>query len=279
MINAMIVTIQCKDQVGLVAAISGLLARENINIVSMREFVDTEDKRFFARIELQSTPDSSALTRMLAQVLPEGSGIEVRPQTRKRLVVLVTKEHHCLSDLLIRHHFKNAPFEIAAVIGNYDVLRDITGRFGVPYVQVSHEGRTKEEFEAELTRELAKHRFDYVVLAKFMRILSDPFVAPLEGRVINIHHSFLPAFIGAHPYKQAYERGVKLIGATAHFVTHVLDEGPIITQQSIPVDHSQSVHDMIRAGREIETSVLAQAVRQVCEDRVFIHKNRTIVFA
>ncbi|HUZ61766.1 MAG TPA: formyltetrahydrofolate deformylase [Hanamia sp.] len=164
------------------------------------------------------------------------------------------------------------------VIGNHGELEDICKRFGIPFYLLSYENISKESFESNLNRLIQKYNTDYLVLAKFMRILSPSFVERYPMRLINIHHSFLPAFIGANPYRKAYERGVKLIGATAHFVTNQLDEGPIIAQQIIPVNHSFTTSDMMRAGKEIETSVLAKALQLVFEDRVLVYGNRTVIF-
>ena len=164
------------------------------------------------------------------------------------------------------------------VIGNYNNLEALTTKFDIPFHCISHEGKEKHAFEQEIQEALATYEFDYIILAKFMRILSPEFNSKYASRIVNIHHSFLPAFIGAHPYKQAYERGVKLIGATAHFVTNVLDDGPIIAQQTIHVNHTHSVKDMIRLGREIEKSVLANALQLVLQDKVLVYHNKTIVF-
>ena len=193
-------------------------------------------------------------------------------------MLLVTKEYHCLSDILIRNHFKTLGATVQAVIGNHPELEDVCQRFSIPFHFVSHQNISKQDFEFALLAAIKNYQPDYLVLAKFMRILSPEFVAQFNNNIINIHHSFLPAFVGASPYRQAYERGVKLIGATAHFVTNDLDEGPIIAQQIIPVTHTFTVEDMIRSGKEIETAVLAKALQLVIEDRVLIYKNKTIVF-
>jgi formyltetrahydrofolate deformylase len=165
-----------------------------------------------------------------------------------------------------------------AVIGNHSTLQDICHKFSVPFIVVSHENKTREQFEEELERELNQFQYDYLVLAKFMRILSPAFVSKHPPNIINIHHSFLPAFIGANPYRQAFIRGVKMIGATAHFVTNNLDEGPIIEQQIIPVNHTYTPADMVIAGKEIEKAVLAKALKMLFEDRVFVYNNKTVVF-
>ena len=274
----MIVVIQCKDQVGLVAGITGVLATEQLNIVSLREHVDKIENRFFIRVHLEQETDSQALAVKLRQVLPADAVINVNPQPEKRVVVLVTKEYHCLGDILIRHYFRTLGAQVQCVIGNHDTLQNICQRFEIPFYLVSHEQKDKAAFEAQISSLIDKYTPDYIILAKFMRILSPGFVARYLGRIINIHHSFLPAFMGASPYRQAFERGVKLIGATAHFVTNELDEGPIIAQQIIPVTHSHTAGDMMKAGKEIETAVLAKALHLVFEDRVFVYKNKTVVF-
>ena len=274
----MIIVIQCKDRVGLVAAISGLLANEQVNIVSMREHVDVVEERFFARLQVQKQFDAEALQQKLVAVLPPDAQVHVNPLPQKKLAVLVTKEYHCLSDILVRNHFNTLGANVECVVGNHAGLQDICRRFEIPFHFVPHEGVTKQAFEEAVQQQLSQYRFDYIALAKFMRILSPAFVSAFKGQIINIHHSFLPAFIGASPYRQAFERGVKLIGATAHFVTNDLDEGPIIAQQIIPVSHSYTAADMVRAGKEIETAVFARALQLVFEDRVFVYKNKTVVF-
>jgi formyltetrahydrofolate deformylase len=274
----MIVVIQCKDQVGLVAAITGVLSGEQLNIVSLREHVDKVENRFFIRVEIEQEADASDLEVKLQHVLPPDALIIVNPLPDKKVVVMVTKEYHCLADILVRHYFKTLGAQVQCVIGNHATLQDICQRFDIPFYLVSHEQKGKETFEQEIAHLVKKHAPDYIVLAKFMRILSPGFIAQFPGRIINIHHSFLPAFVGANPYRQAFERGVKLIGATAHFVTNELDEGPIIAQQIIPVTHSHTATDMMKAGKEIETAVLAKALRLVFEDRVIMYKNKTVVF-
>jgi len=274
----MVIVIQCKDQVGLVASITTVLKNKGINIISMREFVNTEDNRFFVRIETAESNAADTIEEELKAVLPEDAAIKVNPLPDKKIVVLVTKEYHCLSDILIRNHFGTLGATVQCVIGNHTTLEELCNKFNVPFYCIPHDGINKEVFEEKLISAIQQYPADYIVLAKFMRILSAQFVALFAGRIINIHHSFLPAFIGAHPYRQAYERGVKMIGATAHFVTNDLDEGPIIVQQIIPVNHAFTVTDMVRAGKEIETAVLAKALQMVVADRVFVYKNKTVVF-
>lgn len=274
----MVILIQCKDRVGLVAAITGVLAARRLNIISMREHVDMQANLFFARIVSAQETAVEQLQQELEAVLPQDAIISINPEPEKKIVVLVTKEYHCLSDILVRNHFKTLGASVQAVIGNHAVLKDICERFDVPFHFISHENKSKEQFEAELAQQVNAYTFDYLILAKFMRILSPAFVQQYALRIINIHHSFLPAFIGASPYKQAHSRGVKMIGATAHYVTNDLDEGPIIEQQIIHVNHAFSIEDMVKAGKEIEKAVLAKALKLVFEDRVFVYQNKTIVF-
>lgn len=274
----MVIVIHCTDEVGLVATISSVLADDGCNIVSMREHVDVQENRFFARLVVNNIVNPSEIERKLLLALPKGAMINVNPQPEKNIVVLVTKEYHCLSDILTRNHFKTLGANVSCVIGNHPDLANICERFQIPFKCVSHQNKTKDVFESEIILLIKPFNPDYLVLAKFMRILSPNFINVFPYQIINIHHSFLPAFIGANPYKQAYERGVKIIGATAHFVTNDLDEGPIITQKITAVNHSFSLKDLVRAGRENETAALSKAMQLVFEDRVFIYANKTVVF-
>lgn len=275
-----LILVQCRDAVGLVSRIAHVLAGYNMNITAMREFVDEGEQQFFARIACDGSeaPDDARLLTALKEVLPEGADVLVNPRPEKRVAVLVTREYHCLGDILTRHFFKTLGAQVYCVIGNHDHLRKFTEQFSIPFHHISHEGRSQEEFERLILEALAPYEPDYLVLAKFMRILSPEFVERYRERIINIHHSFLPAFIGAHPYRRAFERGVKLIGATAHFVTSELDQGPIIAQQTTPVNHNFSVKDMVIAGKGIERAVLSKALQLVFQDRVFVLKNKTVVF-
>ena len=263
---------------GLVAAITSVLAKAEFNIVSMREHVDQEENKFFARIVVDGTAYLQNIEMAIAKVLPPDAVVKVNPLPEKKIVVLVTKEYHCLSDILTRNHFKTLGASVQCVIGNHPDLKNFTEQFSIPFHLVSHENKSKENFEAELTNIVLPYKPDYLILAKFMRILSPGFITAFNLKIINIHHSFLPAFSGASPYRQALKRGVKIIGATAHFVTNDLDEGPIITQKIIPVNHSFTLTDLIKAGRENETAALAKAMQLVFEDRVFVFNNKTVVF-
>jgi formyltetrahydrofolate deformylase len=271
----MIIAIQCTDQVGLVAKISGLLANEGYNIVAMQEHVDKTENLFFMRLEVNKKEHADRLETQLRELLHRDAIININPNPEKQAIILVTKEYHCLADILIRNHFKTLGANVQCLIGNHDTLRDICKRFDIPFYHIAFD--QPAEAEQKILETINGYAHDYIILAKFMRVLSPGFVDHFKGRIINIHHSFLPAFAGANPYRQAYERGVKLIGATAHFVTNELDEGPIIAQQIIPANHSLTALDMVRAGKEIETAVLAKAMRVVFDDRVFIYKNKTVV--
>jgi len=274
----MIITVQCQDRTGLVASVSRVLSERNLNIISMREHVDVEANRFFTRIVTGLDNNIEEFSFELGKVLPQDAMVKIFPLAKKKIVLLVTREYHCLSDILVRNHFNTLGAEVCCVIGNHLTLEDICNRFGIPFYYISHENKTKEDFEREISNQLGAFDFDFIILAKFMRILSPAFVQQFPYKIINIHHSFLPAFVGANPYRKAYNRGVKMIGATAHFVTSDLDEGPIIEQQIIRVDHTYLADDMKRAGKEIEKSVLAKAMKMVFEDRVFIYNNKTVVF-
>lgn len=277
--NSLLILIQCKDSVGLVSNITRILAQHQLNIIAMREFVDEAEQKFFTRIECSGTIDDlNILQQELINNLPTAADVRLVPKAEKSIALLVTKEFHCLADVLVRAHFKTLGATVKCVIGNHETLKEFAEKFDLPFYFVSHENRSKADFENEITSILSNYELDYIVLAKFMRILSPAFNAQYKHQIINIHHSFLPAFIGASPYKQAFERGVKIIGATAHFVTDNLDEGPIISQQTIHVNHTYDAKQMAVAGREIEKAVLSKALEQVLEDRVFVSGNKTIVF-
>ena len=271
------IKITCKDEKGLVYRISEILLENGLNIIKNDEFVDNEKALFFMRTEVSGIAEPEKVIDQLKKQLGDCS-IELSQNESKNVVVLVTKEHHCLADLLIRNQFKDLNFNIVAVVGNYENLRELTEKFNIPFIYIPAENITRAEHEEKIKTVLQDYNYDYLVLAKFMRILSPDFVKDFEGKIINIHHSFLPAFIGANPYKQAFERGVKIIGATAHFVTNDLDEGPIIYQDIIKVSHSKTAKDLAKMGKDVERVVLANALKLVFEDKVFIDGNKTIIF-
>ena len=268
----------CADAQGLIAKITGVCFAHRLNIVKNSEFVDHAQGRFFMRTELEGEFNDSQLLADLQAVLPTQNHMKLVPADKKRIVVLVTKEAHCLGDLLMKSFYGALNVEIAAVVGNYPHLAGLTEKFDIPFHFVSHEGLDRTQHEQALLAVINPYQADYLVLAKFMRVLTPDFVAQYPNRIINIHHSFLPAFIGAAPYRQAWERGVKIIGATAHFVNNCLDEGPIIKQDVIPVDHTYSSLEMARAGRDVEKSVLSKALQLVMNEQVVVYGNKTVVF-
>lgn len=223
-----------------------------------------------------AAPD--AVVSYLEQILPKDAVVKLVAAERQPIVILATTEAHCLGDLLIRHYSGELPGEIKAVIANHETLGSLVKPFGIPFHCVSHRDRDRAEHEKRICETIDGYHPEYLVLAKYMRILTPAFVARYRDRIVNIHHSFLPAFIGAKPYHQAYERGVKIIGATAHIVTDDLDTGPIIAQNVIPVNHAYTATAMAQAGRDVEKIVLARAVKLLLEERVFLHGNRTVVF-
>jgi len=268
----------CPDSKGLIAQITNICQKHQLNIVKNDEFVDHQHGRFFMRTEIEGYFNDHTLLADLDFNLPAGSHRTLVSQKRKRIVILVTKEAHCLGDILMKSTYGGIEVEIAAVIGNYDTLEELVSKFNIPYHTVSHEGLSREAHEQQVLDTIAPYTPDYVILAKYMRILTPTFVAAYENKLINIHHSFLPAFIGAKPYQQAFDRGVKIIGATAHFVNNDLDEGPIITQDIAHIDHAYSAEDLAKSGRDVERSVLSRALQQVLDDKVFVYANRTVVF-
>ncbi len=273
------VLIDCKDEKGLVYKISKTFFEFGLNVEKNREFVDATNGKFFMRSEVSGQFDPLALEAELKTVLPEKANIRLVEPRPKRIVLMATKESHCLGDILIRHEAGELEAQIVGVVSNYDILRSLVEKFEIPYVHVSHEGLQRAEHEERILKALEQFGpIDYIVLAKYMRILTPEFVSHYEERIINIHHSFLPAFIGANPYKQAYDRGVKIIGATAHFVNNNLDEGPIIAQDVIPVTHAMDWRQMRNAGRDVEKIVLAKALKLALEDKIFVYANKTVIF-
>lgn len=270
--------IQSPDEPGLVYKITGVLFQHGLNILRNGEFVERENNQFFMRTEFAGDFAPAVLLAELRALLPPGSSIRFSDNQPKDIVLMATKEHHCLSELLVRHAFGELNARVLAVISNYEVLGDLARRFDIPFHFISHQDKTREAHEAEVLATLAQYQPEFVVLAKYMRILSSEFVAHYANRLINIHHSFLPAFVGASPYAQAYERGVKIIGATAHFVNEQLDQGPIIAQSVIPIDHTQSAREMAQAGRDVEKIVLARSLKLVFDGHVFVNRNKTVIF-
>jgi len=272
------VLIDCKDKKGLVYKVSKIFFENNLNIESNHEFVDKESSHFFMRSVVSGDFKPQDLQERILKELGDSANVKVISPSKKNIILMATKESHALGDLLIRYIDGELEANIVAVIANRENLKSLVERFNIPFIYISADNLSRQEHEELILNELKKYNFDYIVLAKYMRILTPNFVSNYEGKIINIHHSFLPAFIGANPYKQAYERGVKIIGATAHFVTNDLDEGPIIAQDVIAINHRFSWQDMQKAGRDVEKIVLSRALKLVLEDRVFVYNNKTVVF-
>lgn len=273
------VLIDANDEKGLVHKISSVFYHNDLNILSNSEFVDAENNKFFMRSVVEGEIDLNQLYELLCETLPQDAHIEVIAPKKKNIILMVTKEMHALGDILVRHEAGELEANILAVISNYEDLGSFVTKFNIPFITISHEGLSREEHEEKILACLAGfEEIDYIVLAKYMRILTPKFVEVYENRVINIHHSFLPAFIGANPYKQAYERGVKIIGATSHFVNNNLDEGPIIAQEVIHVNHAYSWRDMQKSGKDVEKVVLSRALKLALEDRIFVYANKTVIF-
>ena len=273
-----ILRIDCPDEPGLVHKITGVLFNAGYNILSNQEFVDLEAKHFFMRTAFEGPAAPDRVVSYLEQILPKNSVVKLVAAERQPIVILATTEAHCLGDLLIRHYSGELPGQIKAVVANHEALGSLVKPFGIPFHCVPHKDLDRNEHEKRVIDVVDSYAPEYLVLAKYMRILTPTFVAKYRHRVINIHHSFLPAFIGAKPYHQAFERGVKIIGATAHIVTDDLDTGPIIAQSTIPVNHTYTAAAMVQAGRDAEKIILAKALRLILEERVFLHGNRSVVF-
>jgi len=273
------VLIDANDEKGLVHKISSVFYKYDLNILSNSEFVDKESNKFFMRSVVDGNVDKVELISSIKEVIPATSSVKVIEPKKKNIIIMATKEMHALGDILIRHEAGELEANILAVVSNYDGLESLVSKFGIPYVTVSHEGLERPEHENKIIEAINQYKdIDYIVLAKYMRILTPRFIETFEDKIINIHHSFLPAFIGANPYKQAYDRGVKIIGATAHFVNNNLDEGPIIAQEVIHINHAYGWKDMQRSGKDVEKIVLSRALKLALEDRIFVYANRTVIF-
>ncbi|MEU5877656.1 formyltetrahydrofolate deformylase [Spirillospora sp. NPDC047279] len=277
-----VLTLSCPDRPGIVAAVSGLLAERGCNILESQQFSDLDSGTFFMRVQfaaLTATPEDE-LRGDLA-VLGGELGLDWRLEataTRERVLIMVSKAGHCLNDLLYRQRSGLLDIEIVAVVSNHPDLRPLTQSYGIDYHHLPVRKGGKAAQEGEVFTLVEHYRADLVVLARYMQILSDEFCAKLPGKIINIHHSFLPSFKGARPYHQAHKRGVKVIGATAHYVTADLDEGPIIEQEISRVDHAHGPEDLMAVGRDMECLALARAVRWHTEQRVLLNGDRTVVF-
>ena len=275
--------VSCPDRPGLVAALAQLLYGHGANILDADQHTDSTAGMFFQRIRFDLASihtDRLALERAIGEVA-ERFQMEwslAYARDTKRMAIFVSRYDHCLYDLLLRHRAGELPCEIPLVVSNHPDAKPVAEQFGVPYHVFPITPESKAEQEERERELLAEHRVDLIVLARYMQILSASFVEAWPRRIINIHHSFLPAFMGGRPYHQAYERGVKLIGATAHYATTELDEGPIIEQDVIRCSHRDAVPDLVRKGRDLEKGVLGRAVRAHLQDRVLVYGTKTVVF-
>jgi formyltetrahydrofolate deformylase len=275
-----VLTLSCPDRPGVVAAVSGLLAGRGCNIMESQQFGDRDSARFFMRVQFASPVSDDELRTAFAELAPELRmefalrDVAVRP----RVLVMVSKLGHCLNDLLYRVRSGLLDIEIVAVVSNHPDLRPLTQSYGIDYHHLPVTPETRPRQEAEVLTLVEHYQAELVVLARYMQVLSEDMCAKLAGKVINIHHSFLPSFKGAKPYHQAHSRGVKLIGATAHYVTADLDEGPIIEQEVARVNHTHSPEDLAAIGRDLECQALARAVRWHAEQRVLLDGHKTIIF-
>ena len=276
-------SLSCPDRVGVVAAVSGFLASHQGWITEANHHADAEAQRFFMRQEILADSLPFDLATLRAHFAPIAAEFRMDwrisdSARKKRVVLLVSKQEHCLFDLLARWQSGDLDIDIPCVISNHDTFRRLVEWHGIPFHHVPVSTDNKTEAYAEVARLFDAAEGDVMVLARYMQILSPELCARYPGQILNIHHSFLPSFVGAKPYHQAYTRGVKLIGATCHYVTHELDQGPIIEQDVIRVDHSDAPEDLVRYGKDIEKAVLARGLRYHLEDRVLVHGNKTVVF-
>ena len=277
-----ILTLSCPDRTGIVYRVSGLLFEAGCNILDAQQFGDDESGRFFLRVHFDMADAAQApLVRAQLQALGEDFAMEWAlhdARRRARLLVLVSKQGHCLNDLLFRTHSRQLKVDIAAVASNHADFGALAGSYGVPFHHLPVSADNRAQQEQQIIDLVERERIDLVVLARYMQILSPRLCQALAGRAINIHHSFLPSFKGAQPYHQAHARGVKIIGATAHYVTEDLDEGPIIEQDVARVDHAMAPRELVRLGSDTESLVLARAVRRHVEHRILLNGHRTVVF-
>ena len=281
--TSIVFLIQCADQKSLVAGITSFFAERDYNILHCQQYTDVQDAQYFMRIKLEDAAQLSRET-LEAQFGEYADGLGLVWSVRYsdvpyRIALLVTKASHCPYDLLLRQQEGELKCDIQLVIGNHDDLSEMANQFSVPFHHLPISKDTKPQQEAQINTLLTDHQIDLVVMARYMQILSEEFVSQHAGRVINIHHGFLPAFQGAKPYHQAYARGVKIIGATAHYATADLDEGPIIEQDVERVMHDSTPEDLVMIGKDIERLVLARAVKAHIEHRIIIFGRRTIVFS
>lgn len=275
-----ILTLSCPDKPGIVHSVTGVFASNSVNIIDLQQFSDPVSNKFFMRVHFGPTPSVDALSAPFQALAAEiQMDYEIRPVTQKtRVLIMVSKIGHCLNDLLFRAKTGQLRIEVPVIVSNHPEFESLARGYGIEFHHLPVTKDTKSQQEGQILELVRKHNIELVVLARYMQVLSPMLCEAMSGKIINIHHSFLPSFKGAKPYHQAYERGVKIIGATAHFVTADLDEGPIIEQRVARVDHSMSPKDLVEEGSNVESQVLAAAVKWVAERRVFLNVTKTVVF-
>jgi formyltetrahydrofolate deformylase len=281
--DGFILTLSCPDRVGIVHAVTGFLAEHGCNIGDSQQFGDRDTGRFFMRVHVEASPEPRDLDSLRHSFVPVGERFAMLWQihgekTRQRVIIMVSKQGHCLNDLLYRSRVGSLPADIAAIVSNHRDFESLAATYEIPFHFIPVTPQTRDAAERQLLDLVDLHDVELVILARYMQVLSDAVCQQLPGRIINIHHSFLPSFKGAKPYHQAHDRGVKLIGATAHYVTANLDEGPIIEQEVARVDHADDVENLTSIGRDVENVALARAVRWHLEHRVLVDGHKTIVF-
>lgn len=281
--KGLILKIDCPDQQGIVAKVANYIADNHGNLTELHQFTDNENNKFFARFQIDASNIKGDLSDFTDSFKALGNTLQANWHFRKmpykmKTAILVTKTTHCLNEILNRTSLDELPIEITSIIGNRDTCKKIAEQNEIPFHQIDMDGDKKEAGFQQIRQILIDEEVELTVLARFMQILPDWFCAEFAGKVINIHHSFLPAFIGANPYRQAYQRGVKLIGATCHYVTEDLDAGPIIEQEVKRVQHFHNAKDLMRLGRDCERIALARGIRYHVNDRTIIDRNRAIVF-
>ncbi|MCP2050104.1 UNVERIFIED_ORG: formyltetrahydrofolate deformylase [Paenarthrobacter nicotinovorans] len=278
--SAFVVTLSCPDRPGIVHAVAGALLGAGCNIADSQQYGSPTTGNFFMRVEATTSSTQTELTAALQPVAETfGMTWQINPVGRKvRTIILCSKDAHCLNDLLFQQRTGTLPIEVPAIVSNHRDLEELADFYGIPFHHIPVTAETKPQAEAQLLKLIAEHDVELTVLARYMQVLSNDLCTELNGKAINIHHSFLPSFKGAKPYHQAHARGVKIIGATAHYVTADLDEGPIIEQEVIRVDHARTAAQFVQMGRDVEGRTLAQAVQWHAEHRVLLDGTRTVVF-
>ncbi|RYP37033.1 hypothetical protein DL768_010901 [Monosporascus sp. mg162] len=279
--SAHILTLSCPDKPGIVHAVTGLLASHGLNILDLQQFSDPTSNKFFMRVHFGYAQSTAELDEGMSKLSGElqMDEYDIRPASKKpRVLIMVSKIGHCLNDLLFRTKTSQLGIEVPLIVSNHPDFRPLAESYGIEFHHLPVTKETKAEQEGQILELIKQHNIDLVVLARYMQVLSPTLCEAMSGKIINIHHSFLPSFKGAKPYHQAFDRGVKIIGATAHFVTADLDEGPIIEQRVSRVNHSMSPKELVEEGSNVESQVLASAVKWWSEKRVFLNGHKTVVF-